>query len=52
MVRMLADELEIMGYIAAAGGSVSITPKGEVKLKTFMEGLPADHLEAFEDYVR
>lgn len=52
MVRMLADELESMGYIAAADGSVSITPKGEAKLKTFVEGLPADHLEAFQNYVR
>jgi uncharacterized repeat protein (TIGR04076 family) len=51
MVRMLADELEILGYIAAADGNLSITPKGETKLKTFMEGLPADHLEAFERYL-
>ena len=52
MVRMLAGELELMGYIATVDGSTATTPKGEAKLQTFREELPADHLEAFEKYVR
>lgn len=52
MVRALADELELMGYVATVGGTVAATPKGEAKLQAFREGLPADHLEAFERYVR
>lgn len=51
MVRMLADELEVLGYIETADGNTSITPKGDAKLQAFVEGLPADHLEAFERYV-
>jgi uncharacterized repeat protein (TIGR04076 family) len=50
MVRMLAAELELMGYIAAAEGSLSITPKGEEKLDAFLEALPAEHREAFDRY--
>ena len=52
MVRMLADEMELMGYVAATDGRISITPNGETKLRTFKAGLPGDHLEAFEKYVR
>ena len=52
MVRMLADELELMGYVATVDGSIATTPKGEAKLQAFRVGLPADHLEAFERYVR
>jgi uncharacterized repeat protein (TIGR04076 family) len=51
MVRMLAEELELMGYVATAEGKVSITPKGEAKLDVFLEGLPAEHREAFDRYL-
>lgn len=52
MVRMLSDELELMGYVQTADGKTSISPKGESKLKSFRDWLPPDHLEAFEKYVR
>jgi uncharacterized repeat protein (TIGR04076 family) len=52
MLDMLADELQLMGYIETAAGRTTITGKGEVKLKTFREGLPPEHREAFENYVR
>lgn len=51
-MRMLAEELELMGYVTATDGRISVTPAGESKLRTFKEGLPADHLEAFEKYAQ
>jgi len=50
MVRVLREELELIGYVETVDAVTSITPKGEAKLKTFREGLPADHLTAFEQY--
>jgi hypothetical protein len=50
MVRMLAEELELLDYVSTVDGITSITPKGEAKLKAFKGGLPPDHLEAFEQY--
>jgi uncharacterized repeat protein (TIGR04076 family) len=52
MVGMLADELEVMGYVATTGGQTAVTHRGEAKLKAFRESLPAEHLEAFERYLR
>ena len=51
MVRMLTEELELMGYVQTADGMTSITPKGVTKLEDFLAGLPPDHLEAFAKYV-
>jgi uncharacterized repeat protein (TIGR04076 family) len=51
MVEMLVDELELMDYVERAGGRTTITAKGEVKLAAFREGLPAEHLLAFEKYI-
>jgi uncharacterized repeat protein (TIGR04076 family) len=50
MVRRLTEELELMAYVKTVDGTTSITPKGEAKLKTFREGLPAEDLEVFEKY--
>ncbi len=50
MVRMLAEELAIVGYITAVDGNLSITPKGDAKLDAFLEGLPPEHREAFDRY--
>jgi hypothetical protein len=50
MVRVLTEELELTGYVQTVGGIASITPKGQAKLTTFMEGLPAEHLEKFKNY--
>ena len=50
MTRVLTEELELMGYVRVVEGIASITPKGEGKLKAFREGLPAEHLQVFEQY--
>jgi uncharacterized repeat protein (TIGR04076 family) len=50
MVRVLREELELIGYVETVNAVTSITPKGEAKLKTFRAGLPAADLEAFEQY--
>jgi uncharacterized repeat protein (TIGR04076 family) len=50
MVRMLTEELELMGYVQTTDGKTSITPNGVTKLETFLGGLPSDHLRAFEKY--
>jgi uncharacterized repeat protein (TIGR04076 family) len=50
LVRMLTDELEVMGYIKTTDGVVSITAKGEDKLAAFRAGLPAEDREVFEQY--
>jgi uncharacterized repeat protein (TIGR04076 family) len=50
MVRVLTEELELMGYVETVEGVTSVSPKGEVKLKAFKEGLPAEDLEVFEEY--
>jgi ribosomal protein S19E (S16A) len=50
IVRVLTQELELMGYVETVDGITSITPKGNAKLETFRGGLPAEDLEAFERY--
>jgi uncharacterized repeat protein (TIGR04076 family) len=50
MVRVLQDELALIGYVAMADGKTSITPKGQAKLASFRAGLPKEDLEAFEEY--
>lgn len=50
MVRVLTEELELMGYVQIAEGVTSITPTGEAKLKKFIEGLPAEDRRAFAEY--
>jgi uncharacterized repeat protein (TIGR04076 family) len=50
MVRLLLEELELMGYVTCAGDRASITAKGEAKLAAFRAGLPDQDLQAFEEY--
>jgi len=52
IVRMLTEELELMGYVKTVKGAVSITPKGKVKLKTFQTGLPDEDRQLFEKYAK
>jgi hypothetical protein len=46
MVRILSEELELMGYLDIKDGKASVTGNGEAKLKTFKEGLSQEELEA------
>jgi uncharacterized repeat protein (TIGR04076 family) len=52
MVRVLTDELELMGYVETVNGITSTTLKGTAKLETFKAGLPAEDREVFEAYVQ
>ena len=47
-VDILAEELELMGYLKISNGIASITKKGEKKLADFKASLPAKELQAFE----
>lgn len=49
-VRMLTEELELLGYVVTEGGLTSITAKGEAKLESFVGGLPPEHRAAFAEY--
>jgi uncharacterized repeat protein (TIGR04076 family) len=51
MVRVLTEELELMGYVETEDGVTRITSKGEDKLAAFRAGLPSEDREAFEQYV-
>lgn len=50
LLNVLAEELELMGYIKVQKGVLSSTPKGKDKLKTFKAGLTAKEREVFEKY--
>jgi ribosomal protein S19E (S16A) len=50
MVRVLTEELELMGYVETEDGVTRITSKGEDKLAAFRAGLPSEDREAFEQY--
>ncbi|MFH0915461.1 MAG: TIGR04076 family protein [bacterium] len=52
MVRVLTEELDMMGYVETVDGVTSITPKGEKKLETFKAGLPDEDRDVFERYVQ
>ena len=46
--EILAEELELMGYLKISDGIASVTKKGEKKLADFKASLPAKELKAFE----
>jgi uncharacterized repeat protein (TIGR04076 family) len=46
MMKSLIIELNLMSYIEIRNGQVSVTKKGEKKLKKFISGLSADSREA------
>jgi len=48
MVRMLAEELEIMGYLDIKDEKASVTRKGEAKLEAFKKGLSAEERKALK----
>jgi uncharacterized repeat protein (TIGR04076 family) len=50
MLQMLVEELELTGYIKTRRGLISITLKGQAKLKDFKAGLPEADLAVFEQY--
>jgi uncharacterized repeat protein (TIGR04076 family) len=50
LLEILADELDLMGYIKNKDGVMAITPKGKKKLKAFKAGLTDEEREAFEEY--
>lgn len=46
LVQILSEELELTGYLDIKDGKARVTRKGETKLKTFIEGLPAEDRKA------
>jgi uncharacterized repeat protein (TIGR04076 family) len=52
MVQMLAEELELMGYIETRESSVAITEKGQEKLRNFVASLPEEDRKVFAQYNR
>jgi uncharacterized repeat protein (TIGR04076 family) len=52
MVQILAEELELMGYLKTLDGEASITKKGKEKLKTFKAKLPEEDRDIFEKYYK
>lgn len=47
MIEVLAEELELMGYLKISKGVAGVTKKGEKKLEDFKAGLPAEDRKAF-----
>jgi ribosomal protein S19E (S16A) len=50
ILEILADELDLMGYLKIKDGIASITPRGKKKLKAFKAGLSEEEREVFEQY--
>jgi uncharacterized repeat protein (TIGR04076 family) len=48
MVRALAEELELMGYLEIKRGKASVTQKGKAKLKTYKKNLTAEEKKALK----
>jgi ribosomal protein S19E (S16A) len=46
MVRILSEELELMGYLEMKENGVYVTDKGEAKLVTFKKSLSDEEKEA------
>ncbi|MBN1191980.1 MAG: hypothetical protein JXA46_19670 [Dehalococcoidales bacterium] len=46
MVRMLVEELELVGHLEVKDDKATVTPKGEAKYKAFIAGLSAEEKEA------
>jgi len=46
MVQVLAEELELVGYLEIQNGKASVTKKGEAKLEDFKASLSAEEREA------
>jgi ribosomal protein S19E (S16A) len=48
MIRVLSEELELMGYLDILDGKATVTPKGEAKLKDFIKSLTPEEKEALK----
>jgi len=48
MVGILAEELELVGYLRIDQGKATVTLKGENKLETFMRELPSEDRQALK----
>jgi uncharacterized repeat protein (TIGR04076 family) len=48
LVRVLVEELALMYYVRLEGGKVTITEKGQTKLKNFRKNLTAEEREALK----
>jgi hypothetical protein len=48
MIQILAEELELMGYLEIKKGKATVTGKGEAKLKSFIKSLSAEERRALE----
>jgi len=46
MIQVLAEELELVGYLEVKEGKAKVTEKGEAKLKAFIKSLTAEEREA------
>lgn len=46
LVSLLVEDLELMGYLEIKDGNASVTKKGEAKLKSFIETLSNEEVEA------
>ncbi len=50
LVRVLSEELELMGYLEIKRGKATVTGKGETKLKSFKKSLSAEERKALKMY--
>jgi hypothetical protein len=48
LLEVLAEELQITGYLSIEEGRASVTPKGEARLKEFITGLSPEEKKALE----
>jgi predicted methyltransferase len=48
LVQILTEELELMDYVSIEKGKVTVTKKGEAKLKEFIESLTPEEREALK----
>jgi uncharacterized repeat protein (TIGR04076 family) len=48
MMQILLEELALMGYMDTKDGKVTVTKKGEAKLKAFIKSLPPEDKEALK----
>ena len=48
MIRVLSEELELMGYLDIKRGRATVTKKGEMKLKKFKKSLAPEEKRALQ----
>lgn len=50
LVHRLVEELECLDYVRSEEGMSRVTPRGKLKLESFLAGLSAEDRAAFEEY--